>query len=219
MSVRTLAAGFSAALLSVLLVSCSPGGEQKANGFITENRPAPKSAKQKEGDVPRDDHGRPFQYRMLGETLPDFDVVQPDGSHVTRDDLLGHWTVLEVWGIWCPDCVTDGPNVQRLAEVLADEPEIGFLTVHSPPSAKRKDEAFGKYASVAAYFDAHGYDYPYALDEEATFKSELHLPWVPSFLLIDPDGVIRGYRSELSAAGDGAVEDFVKDVKTVMKAG
>lgn len=191
----------------------------RANGFITENLPPPASAVVEDGDVPRDDYGRPYQYEMLGQTLPEFEILSAEGEVLTREDITGEWKIVEVWGIWCPDCVADGPNVQALSEKLADEEGISLLTVHTPPSPERQDEAFGKYGSVDAYFTAKGFDYPYAIDRDASFKSDLELPWVPSYLLVDPDGVIRGYRSELSAAGDGAVDAFIEDVKDVMSEG
>lgn len=209
--------GLAFAFFALMVTACSDG--KKANGFITENLPPPASAKQKGGDVPRDDYGRPYQYKMLGEMLPEFTAYYPDGTELTRDDILGTWTILEVWGIWCPDCVVDGPNVQALSERVEKIDSLNFITVHSPPSAARVDEAFGKYGSVDAYFEAKGLSYPYAIDRDASFKSSLSLPWVPSFLLIDPDGRIRGYRSELSAAGSGAVDGFINDVEAVMKKG
>jgi thiol-disulfide isomerase/thioredoxin len=215
MTIARVFSVFAAAALALMVASC--GAQNKANGFITENAPPPASAKQKDGDVPRDDYGRPYQYEMLGKALPEFTVYFEDGTALTRADLLGKWTILEVWGIWCPDCVVDGPNVQKLSERVASIADLDLVTVHAPPSAARVDEAFGKYGSVAAYFDAKDLSYPYAIDRNGDFKASLNLPWVPSFLLIDPDGQIRGYRSELSAAGNGAVEAFIKDVLEVKK--
>ncbi len=205
------------AAAALLLAACS-GGEEKANGFITENVPPPASAETGDDGVPRDDYGRPYQYAMLGEPVPEFEITGQTGETLTRDDLLGKWTVLEVWGIWCPDCVADGPNVQALFEELETDDTVDFLAVHAPTSPERADEAFGKYGSVDAYFAANGYSYTYAIDDDASFKTSLNLPWVPSYLLIDPEGVIRGYRSEMSAVEGDAVSGFVTDINQVIAA-
>jgi peroxiredoxin len=205
------------AVVLFALSACSSG--EKATGFITENAPAPASAKQKDGDVPRDSYGRPFQYTLLGQRIPEFELPLLNGGTVSSADLAGSWTVVEIWGLWCPDCVVDGPNVQRLVAELEKDPEIGFLSIHSPPSASRRDEAFGKYASLDAYFKATGGGYPVAVDADGAVKDKFSLPWVPMYMLVDPDRVIRGFRTEFSAAGENPVETFLSDIRAVTGAG
>lgn len=206
-----LATGF------LVLSACSSG--EKATGFITENVPAPASAKTARGDVPRDSYGRPFQYEMLGKQVPDFELTRLDGTVVTDEDLMGQWTVVDIWGLWCPDCITDAPNVKKLAADVSADPSLSFLSIHSPPNAARADEAFGKYPSLEAYFEAIDGGYPVAVDSDASVKDKFNLPWVPMHLLVDPSGTIRGFRTEFSAAGEKPVETFLADVKAVMAAG
>ena len=51
--------------LALLLAACGQGPE--ATGFITENLPPPEGAEIEEGDVPRDDAGRPFRMACWGK--------------------------------------------------------------------------------------------------------------------------------------------------------
>lgn len=206
-------------LATLLGLGACTATEPAPPGFITENRPAPKGAQIKEGDVPRTDYGRPYQYNLLGRKLPEFKVTSPTGEELTQNDLSGNWLILDVWGVWCPDCQADGPYVQKLADEISKRESLDFMSMHSPPSAERADQAFGKYGSVDAYFEAKGYDYPYVIDADASAKSALDLPWVPSYLLVDPEGVIRGYRSDLSVGGDNVVADFIADAERVMTGG
>ncbi len=203
---------FAAGLIA-LLGAC---GSEQATDFITANNPPPKSAKHKKGDVPRDKNGRPYQYVLLGQPVPDFAVVTPDGETITQDALKGKWTILYIWGLWCPDCIVDGPLVAELATALEADPELGFMTIHSPPSATRVGEAFGRFGSIDNYFKVKGYTYPYTLDKDASAKSGFQLPWVPSYLLVDPEGYVRGYRSDLTLAGDTPIQSFIGDAKRVM---
>ena len=46
-------------------------------------------------------------------------------------------------------------------------------------------------------------------------RSALKIGWTPSYLLVSPDGVVKGYRSEFSAAGGEPVKDFLKDIARV----
>ena len=84
--------------LALLLAACGQGPE--ATGFITENLPPPDGAAIEDGDVPRDDAGRPFQYGLLGETLPAFSVSMPDGAEITDQDIRGQWMIVDFWGLW-----------------------------------------------------------------------------------------------------------------------
>lgn len=203
-----------APVLAACLIMSSCSGE-KANGFITENADIEVAEK---GDVPRDDTGRPFHYKLLGQPVPEFEVTLPSGEVVTREALLGQWTVVEFWGLWCPDCIVDGPNVQKLADAIEEDPDLSLLTIHAPPSAQRADEAYGKYGSVGAYFEAQGFDYIYALDPDASAKSAFQLSWVPTFLLVDPEGVVRGFQSDLGYGSEAPVQAFLDDVKRVIDA-
>ena len=214
MNFHWVKAGLALCLLG-LVAAC---GEQQATHFITSNEAPPHTARQKDGDVPRDRNGRPFQYPLLGLSVPDFTVVTPEGETVTQDAQKGQWTILYIWGLWCPDCIVDGPLVAELGKALADDPDLAFMTIHSPPSEKRRDEAFGRFGSIENYFRAKGYTYPYPylIDADASAKSGFRLPWVPSYLVVDPDGIVRGYRSDLTLAGKTPVQSFISDAKQVI---
>lgn len=201
-------------VLALLLSACSKGPE--ATGFITENLPPPAGVTLEEGDVPRDDAGRPFQYNLLGETLPSFTVTMPDGSSVTDQDLRGSWVILDFWGLWCPDCIVDARHVDALYRAVQSEDGLEMLSVHSPPSPLRINDAFGRWESLEAYTEETGFGSHSAIDADASAIDAFDLPWVPMYFLVDPDGVIRGFRSGLSSAGNAPEEVFLSEVRAVM---
>ncbi len=217
--IRTLIA---ASALS-LVAACSGGdgatnGAADATGFITPGMSVPASAETKDGDVPRDDYGRPFTYEFLGEALPGFSGSMVSGEAFSSDQLDGQWTVIDVWGLWCGDCMADAPYVAALASAIAQDPDLTFLSIHTPPSAARVDDAFGRYGTVQAYFDEKGYSYPTLLDADASMRETLNIAWTPSYLLVAPDGTVQGFRSELSAADGDPVKDFLRDIADVKAA-
>ncbi|KCZ58741.1 TlpA family protein disulfide reductase [Hyphomonas chukchiensis] len=205
----------------LVLAACSPdkaaAPEPAATNFITANVAPPATAADTKGDgVLRDADNRPYGYALLGEKFPEFTAKMADGQ--TFDSaVLNRWMVIDVWGIWCGDCMRDAPYVAALATAIEQDPDLYFLSIHVPANASRisDEELYGKYGSVEAYFAEKGYSYPTVLDTDTSIREKLKISWTPSYLLISPDGIIRAFRTDLSVAGGEPVKDFLKDVARV----
>ena len=184
-----------------------------ATGFITAN-PLPLDPEGTE--VRRDDYGRPYEYALLGEKLPHFAGTLIDGTPFDSDKLA-HWTVIDVWGLWCSDCMADAPYSAALASAAGQDPDLDFLSIHVPASPARTtpEEMFKRYGSVQGFFDEKGYSYPVLVDTDASLRAALKVAWTPSYILVSPDGVVKGYRSEFSAAHGEPIKDFMKDIARV----
>lgn len=188
-----------------------------ATGFITATQGPPAGVGIKEdGTIASDADGRPYTYALLGKPLPELSGMMADGTPFDPASL-DKWTVIDVWGIWCGDCMADAPYVAALVRAIDQDPDLDFLSIHVPASAKRASdkEMFGKYGSVARYFAAKGYSYPTLVDPDASIREALKISWTPSYLLVDPDGIVRGFRTDLSVAGGEPVKDFLRDVARV----
>lgn len=191
----------------------------KAQGFITANAAPPPGALDNEDGTYRDADGRPFQYELLGQRLPAFTAPTSDGGTFNSADIT-RWTVIDVWGAWCSDCVADGPYVDALARAIAQDPDLDFVSLHTPANANRAtpEELYGKYGSLEAYFEAAGYALPsVVLDNDATIRDALKIRWTPSYLLVSPDGVVRGFRTDLRVIEDQPVKTFIQDIAEVRK--
>lgn len=192
----------------------------KAQGFITANTTPPEGAADTKGDgVLRDDYGRPFQYGLLGQKLPEFTAPTSDGGTFSSGDI-NRWTVIDVWGAWCSDCVADGPYVDALARAIAQDPDLDFVSIHVPANANRAtpEELYGKYGSLEAYFASAGYSVPsVVLDNDASLRQLLQISWTPSYLVVSPDGVVRGFRTDLRVIEDQPVKTFIQDIAEVRK--
>ncbi|MBA3067654.1 MAG: redoxin domain-containing protein [Hyphomonas sp.] len=189
----------------------------EATAFLTGNASVPEGAADTEGDgVFRDAEGRPFTYALLGQKLPDFKAPLADGG-VFDSAGLSQWTVIDIWGAWCSDCIADGPYVAALERAIAQDPHLDFISIHVPASAARAtpEEMWGKYGSLEAYFETAGYRLPTALDLDGSLRETLKISWTPSYLLVSPDGAVRGFRTDLSVAGGEPVKDFLRDVARV----
>jgi thiol-disulfide isomerase/thioredoxin len=190
-----------------------------AIGFLTFNPAPPSDAIDKNNDgIKRDADGRPYNYALLGQKLPAFTAPISTGGTFNSADIE-KWTVIDVWGVWCGDCVADGPYVAALERAIAQDPDLDFVSLHTPASAARTspEELFKKYGSLEAYFDSAGYSFPVVLDQDASIRAALQITWTPSYLLVSPDGIVRGFRTDLSVAGGEPVKDFIRDIAEVRK--
>ncbi len=175
----------------------------------------PASADTDRDDVPRDKDGRPFTHEYLGKVIPAFEGQTADGEAYSSEALLGKWTIIEVWGLWCHDSMRDAPYAAALSTALRQDPDIDFMSVHTPHTKEEADTAFAEYNSVAAYFDEKGYSFLTVVDTDASIRTNLHIRWTPSYLLIAPDGSMQGFRTGLSVADDEPVKDFVRQISEI----
>jgi|GEM_PF-1661147 len=181
--------------------------------LLPENQPA--TLETEEGDIVRDANDRPLGYRLLGEPLPIVTGKMLDGTDFTTADLGGQWTIVDVWGLWCSDCMADAPFAAALARAVEQDPDLAFLSIHTPPSAARADEAYGKFGSVEAFFENKGYSYPTVLDADASLRDALRIDWTPTYLLVAPDLTVKAFTTDLSVAGDQPVKDLLAEVARI----
>ena len=189
-----------------------------ATGYYQPGSEIPASADLSRGDVPRDDYGRPYTYEGLGETLPTFTGEMASGASFSSSLLEGRWTVIEVWGIWCHDSRNDATYAAALSRALAQDPDVDFMSIHTPPNADHAHRAYRSYDSVSAWFDEKGWSFPTVVDKDASIRDLLRIRWTPTYLVIAPDLTVQGFRTGLADAGDLAVKDFVKDIADTRRA-
>ncbi len=206
-----LKSGLVICLLALGLSACNERPDAPApSRFITEAVTIQPGA-----EIPRDEAGRPYSNRLLGQAFPDISGVLIDGTAWSSETLQGRWTVVDIWGLWCPDCMADAPYVAQLALILEGEPDIHFLSIHTPPNRARLSDAFGKYGSVEAYFETVGYSYPTLVDQTGDILEALLIDWRPTYLLVGPDGKVHAFRSDFSVGGAEGVTDAITQIKAI----
>ncbi|GAB5454265.1 MAG: hypothetical protein Hens2KO_04940 [Henriciella sp.] len=211
---RLLIASFIALGLAACADAGTPEGDpvDSATGYYQPGSEVPASADLSRGDVPRDGYGRPYTYEGLGEELPEFTGALASGASFSSTLLEGRWTVIEVWGIWCHDSRNDATYAAALSRALSQDPDVDFMSIHTPPNAENAERAYRNYGSVSAWFEDKGWSFPTVVDEDASIRDLLRIRWTPTYLVIAPDLTVQGFRTGLADAGDMAVKDFVKDI-------
>ena len=119
-----------------------------------------------------------------GIVSPDFTLRTPQGKKLTLSKLSkGHYTVLDFWASWCPDCRRDLPNMQRMYERFAPC-GVEFVGVSFDTDKDAWQRAIDKY----------GIRYTQLSDlksmRESKVAADYGVKWIPSMVLLDPDGKV-----------------------------
>lgn len=150
---------------------------------------------------------RPTSHPLLGKPLPAFRLAREDGESFSDAALRGRWTVIAFTGAWCGDSRADAPHLAALGSAINQDPDLDIVAVHV-------DARYGTYLSVGDFLQKHGIRMPVALDADRDLYTALQMSWVPSYLVVDPQGVVRGFRTDLSqeTASEGGVKRFIQDI-------
>jgi cytochrome c biogenesis protein CcmG/thiol:disulfide interchange protein DsbE len=126
------------------------------------------------------DKGQAFvRSALIGKPAPDFSLpsVTEPGETVTMEQFRGRWTLVNVWGTWCPECRIEHPlllDIQREGKVAI----LGLDYKDDDEAAIRWLRELGNpYDAVAA-------------DREGRAAIDFGVYGAPETFLVDPQGVI-----------------------------
>lgn len=58
---------------------------------------------------------------MVGQVVPDFSATDLDGKPISLQQYRGKVVLLDFWGIWCPPCLVEMPNVKNVYDTYKDQ--------------------------------------------------------------------------------------------------
>lgn len=154
--------------------------------------------------------GRPNSYSEIGKPAPIFDLAKVGGGRFNNASLRGKTTIIEFWGLWCPDCLLDADNVAVLAQRLRRERGINFVSVHTRGR-------YGRWGDVPTYFAEKGFSYPVAIDDDSAAYKAFKIAWVPSFVIVNSRGIIVDYSNDLGAGGGIGVDGLIAKAKAAAR--
>jgi cytochrome c biogenesis protein CcmG/thiol:disulfide interchange protein DsbE len=131
---------------------------------------------------------------LIGKPAPEFALpaLHEPGRTVTSKDLRGQPYLLNVWGSWCPECVTEHPVITRFAETKRVR-VIGY---------NWKDE----HADALAWLERFNNPYWLVLaDEEGQVAIDFGIYGAPETFLVDGNGIVRW--KHVGAMTDAIVRD------------
>ncbi len=150
---------------------------------------------------------RPKKYSLIGKKAPKFSLNRHRGGKFSNASFKGKTTIVEFWGLWCPDCLLDSPLTYALSQKAKATKNINLVAIHT---AGR----YGRWGSIDAYFEEKGFEYDVAIDDDKAAFKAFAIEWVPSYLIIDKNGNIADFTTDLGVEGIG-VDAFFARAKAI----
>ena len=118
-----------------------------------------------------------------GTVAPDFTLSSLDGNTISLSDFKGKYVVLDFWASWCPDCLRDIPEVQSLYKDFSKRGVV-FVGVSFDNDK----------SSWQAAVEKHDIQYLQCSElkkmREADIAKQYGVKWIPSLVVVDPEGKI-----------------------------
>jgi peroxiredoxin len=115
-----------------------------------------------------------------GEVAPDFALPDSLGNEVKLSNFRGHYTLVDFWASWCPDCRKENPNVVAAYERFHDK----GLEILGVSLDRERDPWLNAIAK-----DGLTWTHVTDLQSWKSPVAELYaIRWIPTSYLLDPDG-------------------------------
>ena len=117
---------------------------------------------------------------VVGDRLPDFEVVMNDGSVVDDDILSEGVSVVMFFHTSCPDCQQALPRMQQIYdEYISKGVYFAFIS--------REESA----VDIESYFNEKGLKLPYSAQNDRKVYEQFAQTRIPRIYICEKDGIIR----------------------------
>jgi peroxiredoxin len=115
---------------------------------------------------------------------PDFTVIDREGNVVKLSDMKGKPVVLNFWATWCPYCVEEMPDFEKVYNKYKGEVE--FMMINMTHGAETVENA-------SSFIDSYGYTFPVYFDTTSEAAYAYGIQSIPTTFFIDAEGYIVAY--------------------------
>ena len=122
---------------------------------------------------------------------PDFTITDRDGKPVKLSDFQGQPVVLNFWASWCPPCLGEMHDFNKVHEEKGDK--VAFLMVNQTDGQRETKE------KAMDYFTREGFGLPIYFDLEQDAAINMEISSLPTTYFIDAEGfIVSGYRGGIN---------------------
>lgn len=124
-----------------------------------------------------------------------------DGKTVSFESLKGKVIFMNIWATWCPPCIAEMPNIQRLYDKVGSD-KIAFVMLSVDEGGVEK---------VQKFIDKKGYTLPVYLPM-SQLPQEFYSNAIPTTFIISPDGKIVAKQEGMAEYDTKEVRDFLQSM-------
>lgn len=117
----------------------------------------------------------------VGQRLPDFNLVTVDGKEISSSDFRGKVVFVNFWATWCPFCVDEMPDLQRLFDEGGGD--VVVLGINRAESLQKQNEFLTQELDIEI-------TYPLLLDPSDNLAEAFGVRVMPTTFILDERGVI-----------------------------
>ena len=133
---------------------------------------------------------------------PDVTLNLVDGTQKQLSESRGHVVILSFWATWCPYCIEEMPDIQKITE---DYEGVEAILVNCGEDAQ----------TVEDFMAENSYSFTWALDEDYAVQSAYPTSGIPYTLVIDAEGnVVQAFSGSKAS---GMYNDFAAAVEEAME--
>ncbi len=130
---------------------------------------------------------------------PDFSVKDINGESVSLSDFFGKPIVVNFWGTWCPWCIKEFPEFQKVYEELGKE--VQFLMVNYGDTMNDIDE----------FLTANPeYTFPIYIDFKGVAVDTYQVKGFPTTVFIHSNGEVSDIRS--GALSEATLRECIAEI-------
>jgi thiol-disulfide isomerase/thioredoxin len=132
-----------------------------------------------------------------------FTVKDTKGKTHRLEDYRGKWVLVNFWATWCPPCLEEMPDLQKLHETRKDLVVIGIAMEYRDPNY------------VKQFADDLFVTFPIVLGDSRIAAQIGKIPGLPTTYLYDPTGKVAAYN--VGALTREAVESYIQKKSAAAK--
>ncbi|WDV46717.1 TlpA disulfide reductase family protein [Clostridiaceae bacterium M8S5] len=172
------------ALLILSLIGCTGDTNKEQTGKEANNTNKEQDVNDKK-DSDKEEQKDKAKNPIAGITIPDFKTTDLDGKEITNEIFKdSKITMINVWGTFCPPCIEEMPDLQKLYD-YSQKKDINIIGIVADV---KKDENTDKAKEIVK---EAGVKYTNILVEEVLMNKVLKdFQYVPTSIFVDAKGKV-----------------------------
>jgi thiol-disulfide isomerase/thioredoxin len=137
------------------------------------------------------------QYSKMGKPFPQFSFTDMDGKTYNNENTKGKILVLKNWGLTCPPCIKEIPQLNKMVAKYRNRKDIVFVSV--VPETETQ---------VKPFLAQHPFSYP-VVPRERYFLNVLQLNFAPCHVIVNKEGRV----TLITSSPDILAAELAKEAK------